>query len=145
MVTFNKDIPLICIFNFHTSNLYSGSTLTLESSDCLSIFTNDQSNGVIWYWNNESLTGRQSKWSQHRLIIWCIWHHRSRVVQLLGNHELLMTDLLPSIIISRYDPIDCSLGTLHTLRVLTYDQYMLLILIIRLWSCILFLRVFASD
>lgn len=138
----NKYVSHISILDFLFGYLDFCSTFHLQLSNGVSTFTYNKADAIIWNWNDISIWRRRSVWCHHTVI-----HRLIRcdgVINLSGNCELFFSDLISSSIICWYYSFYSILCPSHTLRWISYDQHVLFIIIIRLWSWTFFLRTLAS-
>jgi hypothetical protein len=124
MLALNKYITNICSFNWFFSNLNLSTWFLLKFTDCFTIFSYYKTNNVVWNWNDVGVLRRRSIGSHHALlkILICILDllcDLSGFVQLLGDNQLFMSDLLSCLIISRYDSFNCYLSFTHWILVVS--------------------------
>jgi hypothetical protein len=68
MLCFNKHISYILALDRHFSYLDLCSTFILKSSNCLTTFTDDETNCVVRNWNDISVRRRSTIRSHHAFI-----------------------------------------------------------------------------
>jgi len=140
---FNEDISHISVLNFFLSNLYFSSTFHLKLSNSLSTFTYNQSYTIIWNWNYICIWRRRSIRCHHTIIHWLVRH--DCVIDLCCNSKLFFSNFVSSSIISRYDSLNSILCSSHAFWRISYNEDMLLVIIIRLRCRSFFLGSFTSN
>ena len=152
----NKDVSHSSLLDLLLGHLNLSSTFKLKLSNSLSTFSNNKPNDIIWH-----------RYDICRSIWWTIWCHHRVIIQDLGTYlfvsvipqswalllvlklggycQLLLPNLISSSLIWAQDSIN-NLGCFGNINLgFSNYQYVLLVLIVGLWSWPLLLRAFTSD
>jgi hypothetical protein len=141
----NKDVSHSSLLDLLLGYLNLSSTLELKLSDCLSTFSNDKPNDIIWHRNDICRSIWWTVRRHHRIIIQDLGSNLSvsviaqsrtllLVLKLGGNCQLLLSNLVSGSLIRAQDSIN-NLGCFCNIVLGLSDyQDVLLIFIVGLWS-----------
>ena len=159
---FDKNISLTGSFHLLFCDLDLGTTIKLQLSDCVTSFTDDEANYVVRDWYDVGCGRGWTIWRHHRVIHWLIVNANLftnvlqslhlvltrlallRICQLGGHGQLFFPNFVSCAFIGIQDSVNNCSCFLNVLLCLTYNQNMLIILIVWLSGGPLFLRSFAS-
>lgn len=127
--SFYEHISKVRIRYFLLCYLNLGTTLDLKLPDSLSTFANDEAHTIVRHGNDVGVWGRGTI-RGHHAIIHHIDYRLLRIVKLSSHCQLLLSNLVPCCIIGCYDPLYCVLSSLHIFGRITYDKYMLIVIIV---------------
>lgn len=143
-----EHVPPVGILNLGFCDLNFSPRIILQLPDRLSMLSNDQANSVIGHRQDVGVGGWCAIRCHHAVVKRCVVDGLLgylSVVQLLGNYQLLVADLLPCAFIRCDDSLDSGGSPSDILWVVTNDKHMLLVFIVRLRRRPLLLRPFSSD
>jgi len=139
MLALNKNIPDIGALNWFFSNLNFRTRVLLKLPDRFTLFANDEANNVIWHRDDVCIVAWRPIRGHHAFVKLLLLHVLNLLglwrvlVKLLGDDQLLVTNLLSRFVVGRDYSLDCDLGARHAVLVVSNQQYVLLVIVVGLW------------